>query len=294
MLDFRMNTFIAVCKYLNFTKAAEELNITQPAVSQHIRHLQEEYQVPLFHHIGKKIKLTKEGEILLNAATTLKHDEIFLRNRLLEESMQKHTLVFGATLTVGQYVVLDNISKYLNLHPETSINIHIANTEQLLRGINEGHIDFAMVEGYFEKNEYDSLLYAREPFIAICSGKRKPFPSPCNIEDLFKEKIILREEGSGSRDILEHYLQERNYTSEDFYDQMEINNIQAIISCVQANCGITFLYKAAVLSELASGSVQEIPIKDADILHDITFIWRKKSIFSHVYKTFFEELSAFK
>lgn len=79
MLDFRIDTFLAVCKYMNFTKASQYLNITQPAVSGHIRYLEEYYDVKLFMYIGKKMQLTKAGKILLDVATTLKHDDIFLK-----------------------------------------------------------------------------------------------------------------------------------------------------------------------------------------------------------------------
>ena len=79
MLDFRIDTFLTVCKFMNFTKASQFLNITQPAVSNHIRYLEEYYNVKLFYFLGKKMQLTKEGQILLEYATTLKHDDIFLK-----------------------------------------------------------------------------------------------------------------------------------------------------------------------------------------------------------------------
>ena len=94
MLDFRIDTFLAVCKFMNFTKASQYLNITQPAVSGHIRYLEEYYQVKLFVYSGKKMYLTKEGKILLEVATTLKHDDIFLKNKLKNRS-NKQELIFG-------------------------------------------------------------------------------------------------------------------------------------------------------------------------------------------------------
>lgn len=290
MLDFRIDTFIAVCKHLNFTKAAEELNITQPAVSQHIRYLQDSYQVRLFEHVGKKIILTKEGEMLFSAATTLKHDDIFLRSRLQEGSLKRRKVVFGTTLTVGQYVILDKMVRYLKKHPGTTLKMEVANTKQLLTGIDDGNIDFALVEGYFPKTEYDYLVYSKQPYIAICSKHHPYAGKKVTIEELFKEIVILREEGSGSRDILERYLQECNYTTKDFVQCSEINNIQAIIKLVEENCGITFLYRAAVEQELTKGSIQEIYIEDFHLLHDITFIWRKNSIFAKEYRALFQEL----
>ena len=290
MLDFRIDTFIAVCKHLNFTKAAEELNITQPAVSQHIKYLQNSYQVTLFAHNGKKISLTKEGEILLNVATTLKHDDIFLRHKLQQGGLHKQRLVFGTTLTVGQYVILDKVASYMKQHPTTTIKLTIDNTKKILQGINEGNIDFGMIEGYFPKNEYDYIVYAKESYIAICGKEYVLHPGTYTIEELFKERIILREVESGSRDILERYLLERNYAVEDFRDCLEINNIQAILRLVEEDCGISFVYRKAVEKELEKGNIQEIPMQDMHLMHDITFLWRKNSIFANEYRHVFEEL----
>ena len=104
MLDFRIDTFLAVCKFMNFTKASLYLNITQPAVSSHIRYLENYYNITLFYYLGKKMQLTNEAKILLEYATTLKHDDIFLKKRFQDMKM-KQTLVFGATLTVGEYMM---------------------------------------------------------------------------------------------------------------------------------------------------------------------------------------------
>lgn len=294
MLDFRIETFIMVCKHLNYTKAANELNLTQPAVSQHIKFLQDYYGVNLFHHTGKKIHLTKEGKILLNAMTTLKHDAIFLKEKLLEEKSKNKKIVFGTTLTVGQYVILDDLIHYTKSHPETSLQMIMGNTHDLLLGINEGNIDFAMIEGYFTSNEYDFLVYAKEPYIAICGADYVLEKDNYCIEDLFNERLLTREQGSGSREILEKYLYEHNYTYHDFKDVFEMNSIQPIIRFVQENCGITFIYKKAIEQELKKGTVKQIPLNDFNVVHDITFVWRKNSIFVEEYHQIFNELTQIK
>ncbi len=286
MLDFRLDTFLAVCKHLNFTRAAKELNITQPAVSQHIRYLQELYQVKLFKHIGKKIELTKEGQYLQNIAMTLKHDDIFLKEKLTNKTKQK--LSFGTTLTVGHYLLLDTLVEYIKCNPNISLSMYILNTKQLLHKINTGKIDFAMVEGYFSRTEFDYLVYSKEQYIAIASNNCMIEDKQYTIEELFEQRIIVREPGSGSGDILERYLLERNYTLSEFKDVMVINNIQAMLAFVEADCGISFVYKKAVEKELQEGKIKEISIKDFDIQHDISLVWRKNSIFAPMYKELFE------
>ena len=108
MLDFRVYTFLAVCEYMNYTRAAEALHITQPAVSQHIRYLENMYQVKLFLAEGKKIHLSPAGERLLHAATTLKNDEVFLRKQMFEGAGKGLSLRFGTTRTIAvSYTHLD-------------------------------------------------------------------------------------------------------------------------------------------------------------------------------------------
>ena len=105
MLDFRMDTFLVVCKYMNFTRAARHLHITQPAVSQHIHFIEKEYGIQLFSFQGKKMFLTTEGQRLLEAATTMKHDDMALRRMFMENRNGTRQLLFGVTLTIGECVI---------------------------------------------------------------------------------------------------------------------------------------------------------------------------------------------
>ena len=112
MLDFRMETFLAVCRYMNFTRAAEKLNITQPAVSQHIRFLEKHYNTKLFRYEGKKLELTEAGEILKNASLTMMHDETAMQDEM-KRAGESEELRFGATRTVGDVLGGKMIFNYL-------------------------------------------------------------------------------------------------------------------------------------------------------------------------------------
>jgi DNA-binding transcriptional LysR family regulator len=194
MLDFRMDTLIAVCKHMNFTKAAEALNITQPAVSQHIRHLEDDYGIKIFQYDGRKMKLSAEGKALLNAAITIKHDDLFLREKLKEFKKEQRKLVFGTTLTIGEFVMPGRLAEYLNKNPDTSIQMIVENTNRLLEKLNNGGIDFAVIEGYFTKSEYDYLQYSRERYIPVCGPDYRCSEAAHTVEDLLGESL-----SSGSR-----------------------------------------------------------------------------------------------
>lgn len=290
MLDFRINTFLTVCKYMNFTRAAEELRITQPAVSQHIRYLEDVYEVKLFDYKNKKVTLTDAGKLLRDWAATMFHDQIHLESRLRELEGKKRSIHFGVTLTIGEFVILQPIAEYMKEHPQVGVKMVVANTQELISKLNEGELDFALVEGFFAKNEYDSLVYSKEEYIAVCGKDYKPQKPLNTIEDTFGERLIVREPGSGTREIFEKYLESNNSQINDYSNIAEINNITAIKYLVRQGCGITFLYEAAVKDELEQGTLKRIHPKDFKVDHDFTFIWRRNSIFADYYKDFFRIL----
>ena len=110
------------------------------------------------------------------------------------------------------------------------------------------------------------------------------------IGDLLGENLLLREKGSGSRDILEKNIKDRDYAISDFKNYFEISNINIIKELVSENCGITFIYEVAVKKELEKEILYEIPLEDFNVIHDFTFIWRKNSIFNKYYKNIYNVL----
>lgn len=287
MLDYRMDTFLAVCRNMNFTKAAQELNITQPAVSQHIRFLEEFYSVKLFEFKGKKMILTNEGHMLQNFAMTMKHDDIFFRKQLQELSGKKKKLVFGATLTIGGYLISEYVAEFLKRYPDTDVQMTVANTCDLLEKLDAGKLDFALIEGYFRKNEYDYFVYSTEPYICVCSADYQFKKEPKLFEDLLGERLIMREEKSGTREVLERFMESHNFTMDEFSRMSEVSSIKVINHLIGAGCGITFEYKSAVRKELEEGIFREVILKDFNITHDLTFVWRKGSIFAERYYDLF-------
>ena len=285
MLDFRIYTFLEVCKYMNFTKAAEALHITQPAVSQHIRYIEEYYQTRLFTFQGKKPVLTEAGEYLLHAFTTLSHDQVYLKEQLLSMQKKKPALIFGATLTIGEYVMPRFLIEYQTRHPDTVLTMITANTHELLDRISDGEIDFAIVEGYFDKTQYDYLTFSSEPYIAVAGTPLFEDCRPRSLSELLDQKLIVREPGSGTREILEKHLEARNLSIHDFSGVSEIGNIPALKAVVSAGLGITFLYRSAAEEELKNGILFDVTPENFSITHDFTLIWQKGSMFASRYRT---------
>ncbi len=290
MIGFRIDTFLTVCRFMNFTRAAEYLNITQPAVSHHIRYLEELYGAKLFEYTGKKISLTEAGKVLLSAATTMKHDELHLKSVMSQKTGSGGQLVFGATMTIGEYVMPEALKRLIAARPGISVRMTVADTLELLRRLDAGEIEFAIVEGFFQKKEYDYLVYDRDRFVIVAAPGYQ-FKKPVKvIEDLTEECLFIREKGSGTRYVFERYLEGKNLLIHDFTNFMEISHIGAIKTMVEDGCGITFLYEAAVIREIENGKLVRVELEDFELSHDFTFIWRKGSIYSEYYKGIFEVL----
>lgn len=289
MLDFRILTFLSVCRHMNFTYAAEELHITQPAVSQHIRFLEEYYGEKLFERDGKKIKLTPAGKILKTAMTVINDDETSIISRMQSSAKERKSLKIGVTLTIGEYVIARPLAKYIINHPETDIQIRFENTSELSKMLTGGQLDIAVVEGNFNADLFESHIYKSEEYIPICSSVHK-FNGEINVlTDLLSERLIVRESGSGTRDILEKNLEARNVSISDFVSFTEAENIHLIVNLVKHDCGITFLYKAAVEEEIRKGTLKEIQLDDFSIQHNFAFIWNRGSVFAPEYRQISKE-----
>lgn len=290
MLDFRTETFLTVCKTMNFTSAAKELHITQPAVSQHIHFLEEQYHTSLFLYRNKQLSLTKSGEILKKHLMTMKNDEKALLAEIESTYYGIESLSLGVTMTVGEYAVIDSLSAFLMNHPEINIHLHYGNTAHLLGLLNSGQISMAIVEGNYEKENYAHKIYSTEDYIAVCAASHDfKINPPRTISDLICERLLVREPGSGTRNILEQSLTARGLRISDFTHYTEIENMHTIISLLKKDCGISFMYKIAVADELNRGLLKEITLDDFKMRHDFDFIWEKDSIYTDKYLSICDE-----
>lgn len=295
MLDFRVYTFLEVCKYMNYTKAAETLCITQPAVSQHIKHLEKTYDTKFFTYKGKVLALTDSGERFYRIACAFANDEALFRRRLAiyqEEKDAKQYYNFGVTYTVAEYVVKTMLPGFLKANPDIKLNMKVANTEILTKDMNEGKIDFAIIEGQFSKSAFSSRVFSREDFVPVAAKNHKFIKKPETVQDLTEEELILREKGSGTREIFENALSLINFSVDDFENRMLMSNMTAIVELVRRDCGISFLYKKAVAEYLASGEIEIIPIRNFDISHDFSFVYSRDSVYDEVFLEIYKKMKA--
>ena len=293
MLDFRVHTFLTVCRTLNYTQAARELNITQPAVSQHIAALERHYGAPLFVMEGKRPRLTEAGRLLQRVCTTMAHDEQALQRgiEVLEEKAPM-SLSIGMTLTAGEYVVAPLLARWLRAHPDTHVVVRSGDTHRLLGLLEEGAVDCAFVEGVFDRSRYRCDVLCRQRLVCVCAPGHELAGRRCDWERLLHEPVVMREPGSGTRAVLENALAAHNLSIDEFMQVGEVWSIGVIKRLVEGGVGIAFLYEAAAARELEDGRLARIELEGAPVEHPIAFVRLAGSAFEADLTRVFEEIVA--
>ncbi len=270
MLDYRIYTFLKLCETMNYRKTAEELNMTQPAVTQHIHHLEEIYQVKLFEYEHKQLRKTSFGMKLESYARSVIYNERMFKEQL--KNPEQQNIRIGATKTIGDYAI-DDLVKFCLTNPNIQFELRIDNTENLLNQLKNQELDFLIIEGYFDKTKYDFKLFKKEELIGICS-KQHPFANKkITFDELFNEHILLREKGSGTRKVFEQFLTEHNYSMATFKRYSVINSLHLIQSAVELNMGISFVYESIPRKnkEIATFRLNN------KIIHEFNYVFLKDS-----------------
>ncbi len=319
MLDWRVDTFLDVCETLNYTHTASRLNVTQPAVSQHISWLEKQLGVDLFLRRGRSLVLTQAGVLARDLLRSQRNDERLLCQRLEEQSSGHSTLSIGATLTAGEYLLAKPLALWCKKHPQVDVHLDMADTQDLLQKLNAGEIDCALVEGIFDSTQYAFCQWAYEKMVCVeapCIKDSIP-EAPCvddsssgashtkgllsepqraanSFSDLLDSTLIIREPGSGSRAVLEALLANENLVPQSFKRVVEVKGVGAALEMAAAGLGITFAYESAVRERLCRGQLREIPLVEHHLGHPICFVWRKDTYFKDRFEQLFAELQELK
>lgn len=245
-MDSKLQTFLTLCQTMNYRIAAEQLHLSQPAVTKQIQSLEQMLQIKLFCYDGHVLHKTEACLLLERYAITQQCQ--FEELQLAIADKKRFSLRIGATKTIGDYVLIDAIKEYLS-DPSHELSLMVDNTMHLLQMLDENQLDFAVIEGAFSKTKYDSYLLRMEPFVGICAKNSPLCGQHISVEELLKQTIVVREKGSGTRRIFEERLAAMGYELSDFYREVSISSFVAIKALVAAGIGISFLYNSVVAKE---------------------------------------------
>lgn len=277
MTDDRLRTFLAVARCGSLTKAAKELYISQPAVTLQIRKLEQEYNTSLFYRRDRGVELTPAGKLLYGHAKRIDgiYDEAAEELGALNGSFQG-TLRVGATLTIGEYVLPPVMGKFKAEYPQVEILLEVENTCRIVDQVASGILDCGLVEGPFENGTIRAEKLADDELVFVCSPRHKFADMPeIDLESVMKEPLILREPGSGTRQVFEDALMKTGARPEDLRVLMQLGSTQAIKALVGENIGLSVLSRRALRSEISQGTHRCLSVPSIDLHRTFQFIFRK-------------------
>ncbi len=274
MFDFRLKVFDTVAKRLSFTKAANELNITQPAVSKHIKEIEQQLNTKLFDRNGTKIKLTSGGITLLKYT-----EKIFNVYRELEFEInqlnQKHEGIFriGASTTIAQYVLPALLAAFHQQFKDIKIQLSIHNTEVIEQLLREHKIDLGMIEGLSKSKSFQYSPFIKDKIVLVTSAHHPlANKSSIKLEELKTIPIILREPGSGTLETIAFELKNLGMKLADLNLEMQLANTESIKAyLLHSNC-MAFVSMHSILQELQNKTLIVIDVENLIIVRDFYFI----------------------
>ncbi len=293
MLDPRLLTFLAIVEEESYTKAAARLSMTQPGLSHQMKQLEEMYDVKLFHYENRRISLTEEGMVFRKYAEFLLYQEKMMKKELENLKKKRKKYYIGATMTLGEYTLAPHLKLFYDTFKEEEFSLMVDNTKVLLSHLQAGHLDFALIEGIVDKALYQVTLLKEVPFILVVgqdhrlSGRKEVF-----MEELLPETLLVREEGSGSRKVLETGLSTINFSIRGFERVIDIGNIGLLKKLTEQGAGISFMYKDAVLSELSSGTLKEISVKNLRMVREFNFVTQPGNLQNKEFQRFYSFLKS--
>ncbi|WP_313125701.1 LysR family transcriptional regulator [Proteiniclasticum ruminis] len=293
MLDPRLLTFLAIVEEESYTKAAMRLSMTQPGLSHQMKQLEEMYDVKLFHYENRRISLTEEGMVFRKYAEFLLYQEKMMKKELENLKKKRKKYYIGATMTLGEYTLAPHLKLFYDTFKEEEFSLMVDNTKVLLSHLQAGHLDFALIEGIVDKALYQVTLLKEVPFILVVgqdhrlSGRKE-----VSMEELLPETLLVREEGSGSRKVLETGLSTINFSIRGFERVIDIGNIGLLKKLTEQGAGISFMYKDAVLSELSSGTLKEISVKNLRMVREFNFVTQPGNLQNKEFQRFYSFLKS--
>jgi DNA-binding transcriptional LysR family regulator len=265
IFDFRLQVFQAVARRLSFTKAAEELFITQPAVTKHIRELENHFKVKLFERRSNGISLTAAGTILVSYAKQLTSIYNDLEQEISAQAgNNKGTINIGASTTIAQYVLPPILAAFRIMYPEIRLNVTSDNTEQIEQALLSGDIDLGFIEGHSRNKQIKYVLFREDELVLV--GRSGPaFKKIMPLTDLLKARLIVREPGSGTLEVVQLALRTAGVRWTDLTIEMQLNSTEAIKTYLLHTDCFAFLSLFAIQGEQAQSLFKIIKVEGLSI-----------------------------
>lgn len=276
MLDPKMETLLMVCERGSFTRAAEALSLTQPAVSHHIRQLEMETGVRIFYRKKGNILLTPEGKIVVKYARRMVGLHEKMRRDLAAAARQMTTLRVGITHTAESNLIAEVLAKYSAENDGVNITIVTETINNLYEMLSNYEIDLAVVEGRINDPSINALLLDTDYLVCVMSNNHPlARQSMVTLNEIRRERMILRLPNSGTRNLLESHLESLQMDLADFNVVLEVDNIATIKDLIRKDMGISVLARSACMDELRKGKLTALPIENLSMIRETNLLYHR-------------------
>jgi DNA-binding transcriptional LysR family regulator len=266
MENFRLRVFRAVAHRLNFRMAAEELLLTQSAVTQQIKALESELDVPLFDRAGGRVSLTPAGVALLPFAERLAALSEEARGAVAATAGgSAGKLALGASQTIGQYLLPKLIAGFLQENPKVEISVLGGNTQTILEALVEHKVQLCLIEGPAMRRDVQVEPFMQDHMVCVVPAGHEWADEEIDVEELQQAKLVTRELGSGSRRIVEQAFEKAGLDLKKLRLVMTFDSTEGLLSAVEAGLGIAFVSRWAVRNQLALGSLKLARVRGLDL-----------------------------
>ncbi len=292
MEDHKLRVFCTVAETGSFSKASEIIHLTQPAVSLQIQALEDLYETKLFDRTSSSVTLTTSGEVLYKYAK-----EILTLYAQAEKDigeitgLVKGSIAIGASTTIGNYLLPLVISDFKTENPKIKIHLLVGNTKRVVDLLNAGNLDIGLVEGEIKKYKIISETLISDELMLIVPSEH-PWAKKKDISmlDIIKEPFIFREEGSGTRQVIEKYLNKRGITTQKMNVSTILGSTEAIKEAVERGIGIAIVSKWTVRKEIKAGVLKPLSFKEGRMLRNFSLIFNKNTVTSYAVEEFLNYL----
>lgn len=273
MCDFRLKVFQSVAKNLSFTKASQELFISQPAITKHVQELETAYQTRLFDRQGSKISLTESGKLLLEHCERILEDYKRLEYEMhLLHNEYTGELKLGASTTIAQYVLPAMLGGFIGKFPEVSLSLMNGNSREIEVALQEHRIDLGLVEGVFRLPNLKYTTFLEDELVAVIRTNSKlPVGEEITPEELLDLPLVLRERGSGTLDVFERALQQHNIKLSSLKVLMYLGSTESIKLFLEHTDCLGIVSVRSIGRELYSGQLRVVEIKSMPMQREFSF-----------------------
>ncbi|MBO5224262.1 MAG: LysR family transcriptional regulator [Clostridia bacterium] len=276
MLNQRLETLLCVYETLNFTKASETLNLTQPAVSQHIKALENEFKCKIFIRGEKSLKVTPEGEIVVKYAKRIQNLFNTIPSALRDYRNNARHIRIGVTQTAELGQLSSMLAKYCLENDGIHITLISDTINNLYVKLKNYEVDMIIVEGKKQDSNFNSILLDTDCLIlAVANENPLSKKSVVTMEELKKEKLILRLPESGTRALFEAHLKSVNESLDSFDVILEVDHIATIKDLVHQNFGVSVLAKSVCYNDVQKNKFAIVSIENLSMIRDINLIYHK-------------------